>query len=378
MTATGRTAFGSLALLCLACGTSADDGAQQTVGSTDTAATDPSTSESGGSRTGTASASSAQSSDAGDTGTTASDDGTGEAEESGDSGPSGVGPSRYCGEALFAEPFEDTDFAARGWYDALSGSLSTTEAIPGSTASLECRYAPGATGCEGGSPGRHLFEPQDSVCLSYWVKYSTGFIGSGVGYHPHEFHFVTNLDGEYIGPAATTLTTYTEQVGGVPRLAIQDSLNVDLNCVLLNNDDFVGCNGDFDSYVFSENRSAAACNGIIGDLDGRDCFSTGDSYYSSRYWDADQQVFALDDQWHHVVSYWSLNDIEGGEGIPNGQVRYWVDDQLLISHDQLLMRTGAHPDMGFNQFLLAPYIGDGSPIDQTMWVDDLVVHVGTP
>src|SRR6185436_3864566 len=38
-----------------------------------------------------------------------------------------------------------------------------------------------------------------------------------------------------------------------------------------------------------------------------------------------------------------------------------------------VIRTGQHPTMMFVQFLVAPYIGDGSPVDQTMWVDDLLV-----
>jgi len=29
--------------------------------------------------------------------------------------------------------------------------------------------------------------------------------------------------------------------------------------------------------------------------------------------------------------------------------------------------------MKFNQFLLAPYIGNGSPEEQTMWIDDLTI-----
>jgi hypothetical protein len=34
--------------------------------------------------------------------------------------------------------------------------------------------------------------------------------------------------------------------------------------------------------------------------------------------------------------------------------------------------------MRFNQFLIAPYIGDGSPIDQTMWVDEMTVADARP
>ena len=29
--------------------------------------------------------------------------------------------------------------------------------------------------------------------------------------------------------------------------------------------------------------------------------------------------------------------------------------------------------MKFNQFVIAPFIGDGSPIDQTFWIDNLTV-----
>jgi hypothetical protein len=32
--------------------------------------------------------------------------------------------------------------------------------------------------------------------------------------------------------------------------------------------------------------------------------------------------------------------------------------------------------MKFVQVLIAPYIGDGSPVAQSMWVDDLVIATG--
>ena len=59
-------------------------------------------------------------------------------------------------------------------------------------------------------------------------------------------------------------------------------------------------------------------------------------------------------------------------------VRYWYDGELLIDHDDVLLRTGQHPDMMFNQFMVFPYIGDGSPIDQTMWLDNLTIATGRP
>jgi hypothetical protein len=41
-------------------------------------------------------------------------------------------------------------------------------------------------------------------------------------------------------------------------------------------------------------------------------------------------------------------------------------------------RTGANPTLLFNQFLIAPYIGAGSPADQYLWVANLTVATGKP
>jgi hypothetical protein len=43
-----------------------------------------------------------------------------------------------------------------------------------------------------------------------------------------------------------------------------------------------------------------------------------------------------------------------------------------------MLRTGQYPDMKFNQFMIAPWIGDGSPVDQTFWVDDLTIATLRP
>jgi hypothetical protein len=34
--------------------------------------------------------------------------------------------------------------------------------------------------------------------------------------------------------------------------------------------------------------------------------------------------------------------------------------------------------MLFNQFVLAPWIGDGSPAEQTLWIDNLTVATEAP
>jgi hypothetical protein len=59
--------------------------------------------------------------------------------------------------------------------------------------------------------------------------------------------------------------------------------------------------------------------------------------------------------------------------VPDGIVRYWFDGQLALEHTNVLRRTGAHATMRFNQLLIAPYIGSGSPVDQTMWMNQRTV-----
>jgi hypothetical protein len=54
------------------------------------------------------------------------------------------------------------------------------------------------------------------------------------------------------------------------------------------------------------------------------------------------------------------------------------DGKTLLSSDQILLRTGAHGSLKFNQFAMFPYIGDGSPVDQRFWVDDLTVATARP
>ncbi|HEX5625980.1 MAG TPA: T9SS type A sorting domain-containing protein [Saprospiraceae bacterium] len=284
---------------------------------------------------------------------------------------------------LLFEDFESGNFAAKGWYDGFPDQRTDTEFKNGRY-SYAGRFAKGA---RTSGAGRHLFKPTDRVYISYWVKYSANYIGSGVGYHPHEWNILTDRDGIYQGPADAFLSAYIEQNAGKPILALQDSKNVDPNCILLNNNNFVGCNGNFKTYAFTENRSVCSCNGLIGELDRRDCYPNAGSakgYYSSRGWHADTVYFRnspgpyYKNDWHFVEAYFELNTIEQGKGLANGKIRYWYDGQLLIASDSILMRTAAHPDMKFNQLLYGPYIGVGSPVDQSWWIDDLTIADGRP
>jgi hypothetical protein len=298
------------------------------------------------------------------------------------------------GTVLFQENFDDGSFGGRGWYDSSGGAVVTTEHAPGSTSAFECAFALGATNCTGGTPARHKFAPSSSGYIGVWIKFSSNWVGSGKPYHPHMMHFVTNEDTDYVGPAGTHLTTYFEVLwvngGGSPRVAIQDLSNVETSCVLKNDDSFVGCNGDFQTYPFTEDRSAASCNGLAGFLDERDCYSVNGNdtapWYSARTWRAsggapwftETAGPRYKNDWHYMEAYYELNSIQNGVGAADGKIRIAVDGELLLSSDAILFRTGVHTTMQLDQFLLLPYIGDGSPIAQTFWLDDLTVATAKP
>ena len=72
-----------------------------------------------------------------------------------------------------------------------------------------------------------------------------------------------------------------------------------------------------------------------------------------------------------------MNSVVGGIGQLNGVVRYWLDGVLVMERTNVLYRTGQRATMQFKQFMLAPYM-EGSPVDQTMWVDNLIVATDKP
>jgi hypothetical protein len=73
-----------------------------------------------------------------------------------------------------------------------------------------------------------------------------------------------------------------------------------------------------------------------------------------------------------------MNSIQNGIGQQDGVVQYWYDGQLIIDHQNVMFRTGQNPTMKFNQFVMAPYMGNGSPVDQSFWIDDLMLATARP
>src|SRR6266852_4651787 len=273
------------------------------------------------------------------------------------------------GTLLFEEDFENTNIASRGWYDNTSVQLSTTEHIAGSTSSAQYHWLAGATTPTSGGSQRHKFTPSNSFYLSYYVKYSTNWVGSGKAYHPHEFYTLSTLDGDYDGPSNNFLDVYVEQNyqnGGMPRIAIQDNKSVNYSYGALPNN----------LIAVTENRSAGGCNGVVETNTYSECFNFG------TYWYNDKQLTGpvefqpnpgpgYKNDWNFVEAYFQLNTIVNGIGQADGVVQYWFNGTLIFDRHDILFRTGAHPTLQFNQFLIAPYIGDGSPVDQSTWVDNL-------
>ncbi len=278
----------------------------------------------------------------------------------------------FSQQILFTEDFEDANFTSRGWYDNNKLYVTTAEHIPGSRSAIEFRFLKGATTPTTGGGVRRKFAPTESVYLSYWVKYSANWEGSNRPYHPHEFHFLTDADWDYIGPAATHLTTYIEQNEGTPLLGIQDVLNIDETKIGQN---LLGV---------TENRAVSGCNGSSDRYPPGDCYASGSGHANGKIWKANRVYFTdssgafYKNDWHFIEAWFKLNSIVAGKGIADGVVRYWYDGAFVIDAPDVMLRTGKNATMKFNQFMIAPYIGDGSPVEQVMWVDNLTVATGRP
>ena len=278
-----------------------------------------------------------------------------------------VGDARSADEIYFTELFDDGNFSSRGWYDNTSLVLSTTEHIPGSTSSVEYHFLQGATTPTSGGGIRKLFTETETVYLSFYIKHSTNWTGSNQPYHPHEFHFMTNLDGAWGGLASTYSTYYIEENEGEPQLALQDSLNIDES------------NIGVDLTGITEYRAIAGCNGNSDGTGVDDCYLSGSTHRNGKTWEAGSVYFQdstgpyYKSDWHFIEAYFQLNSIVSGVGIADGQAKYWYDGELIINQENLILRTGENPNMKLRQFIIAFWIGDGSPVDQTVWVDDLTV-----
>ena len=297
--------------------------------------------------------------------------------------PQSVSPSDAG--IILQEAFEDNAFASRGWYDNTGIATTTAQHVAGSTRALEAHFPLGATTPTWGGAVRHLFPATPTLYVSYWVKYSTNWVGSGRDYQPHEFQILSDLDGDWVGPSDTYLTTYIEhnyRNGGIPRLSLQDSKSINTAATLFRTGG--GTIRGTDLVANTEMRSIGGANGGVEDglYWENFVFGTSVGYYNDK-WLTDSLVRfqpsagpGYKNQWNHVEVYLAMNSVGGGVGRHDGVMQYWFNGVIALDRHDILFHTGAHPDLRFHQFLIAPYISDGSPADQYMWVDDLTLATG--
>jgi hypothetical protein len=282
------------------------------------------------------------------------------------------------GTLLLQENFADSAFAARGWYDNPAMPVTTAEHMPGATSALEIHLAPGAVYAPFGTSARHAFQPTPTLYVSYWVKYSTNWVGSGTMDHPHEFYVLSDLDGQYAPLANDWLTSYIETnfVNGVgtPRLSLQDNraINATYGPLPMN---LIGV---------TENRSVSGCNGVMETNLFSECYGSG-TYNDKQFNRGGTAAFqnqpggaGYKSHWNHVEVYLQMNSIVSGVAVPDGVAQYWFNGTLIIDRHDVVFRAGARTSFNFAQFVIGPYIGIGSRVDQYMWVDNLTLTTGDP
>jgi hypothetical protein len=271
---------------------------------------------------------------------------------------------------FFQENFDDTNLAARGWYDNTSIAITTADYYGASGGSVLYHFTPGATTPANGGSIRHKFGPSNSMYVSYYIKYSSNWVGSAHTYQPHEFYALSSLDGDWDGLSNDWMTLYIEhnyQNGGEPVMAMQDNkaINTLLGALPIN------------LIAITENRSTGGCNGVSEANMLISCFILPPWYNSKEL--VGPVVFQSNPgtgykgNWNHVEAYFQLNSIVNGIGQADGVMQYWFNGTLIMDRHDILFRTGARATLQISQFVIAPYIGDGSPVDQSMWVDSLTV-----
>lgn len=237
---------------------------------------------------------------------------------------------------LFHEGFDDSSLTKRGWYDGESWTIANEGAHAGAGC-VAFHWKAGTTTPEGSSPMRRLFEPTNTVYVSFYLKLSPEWDWSGRPYHPHLITLLTTENGKFHGPAASHLTLYIEPQAGRLRLAAQD---------IQNND---------------------APHGLTqGPLRGGYNATTFDS----------KDVLFTDDKWHRVEALFQLNTLDLERDRPNadGVARAWFDGKLVVDRSDVVLRSTDFPRMKINQLLLAPYFGPGLlPHAQSLWIDEMTV-----
>lgn len=279
---------------------------------------------------------------------------------------------------LFSEDFENTSFSSRGWYDGGTTGITTSESQSG-THAAQFSFTSGATSPSSPYAGamRKLFTPTESLYVSFYIKFATGWQGSQQAFHPHMFFVLSDLDGDYQGMANAYLDTYIEFLSDIgspytirPQLALQDAMRVNYSLGTPPNN----------LSSSTENRSVGYCNSPLSSGATGDCYTLGSNYWwSASTWRNATTTSIPTNAWHKVDVFFKMNSISGGVGKRDGIMQEWIDGVQVINQSDVLYRTNQDATKKFKQFVIAPYIqSPGSPVAQTFYLDNLNLWDGIP
>lgn len=278
---------------------------------------------------------------------------------------------------FFTENFDNSNFASRGWYDSTGGVIDTAVYSPaGGNSSIRFSFASGASTPTGGTPRRHSFTPSESVYVGFWLKLGTAsapWQGSGAAFHPHVIMLLTDANGAFDGLAWTRLTFYVEWNAFKPRLAIQDGQRINLSQLT----------GSYPGLLGSKSpHGVAGGNGPQNQASPShvEYYSIGaPDYTNATFWDS-AAANLVNNRWHHLEVYIAMNSVSGSLPQANGVLKYWVDGVPVVDRTNVYLRTAQYPTQKFNQLAIAPYMepGAGSPVAQSMWIDNLLVASQRP
>lgn len=279
---------------------------------------------------------------------------------------------------LLSEGFNDSNLSSRGWYDQSATPDVITSDFAGGGGCLRSSWSSAGT-VPAWVSLRHLFTPSDSVYVSYWVKYSANWVGSGETFQPHELHLLTDLDGDFNGLSDSFGTTYIEHVynaGIIPVLAVQDNKDINVNANVFRTGG--GLISGTDVVANTETRSISGANGGVEDGLNWESFVFGTQVgYYNRKWLQGSVAFQRN-SWNFIEAYFAMNTISAGIAQHNGIMRLTVNGALVHNHTDMLYRTNQHPTKRWKQIIIAPYIGDGSPVAQSALYDHLLVATSRP
>ena len=256
---------------------------------------------------------------------------------------------------LLAEDFEPgLDHA---WYD--NRNLVLAETAPGEPGNhaAEFRFAAAASVPASGGTIRRGFDEADAIRIAYRVRYSSGWHRER-GRPLVQCLVMTNADGRFAVPSRSHLTCALGIDGGSPFVSVQDALNLDVSRI------------GVDLSRITERRAVAGGNSSMpaGTEAGWFQHASGGFGNVTRF----VAPSATPDGWQHVEVRLRLNRIVDGKAVADGRLDYQLDGRPVLTRSDVLFRTGQHPHMRFNQFIIGPWV-DGSPAEQVFWIDDLTV-----